>query len=83
MTVHIYAPVKDVNETIMNEIKQFGKLNKTNLDIGRFVIVDSNEIFIFTENEDETHPSNEVVLHIKGKYLPERIRKLVASHVVD
>ncbi len=82
VTVHLYAPVKDVNETIANEIKQFGKLNKTNLDIGRFVIVDGNEIFIFTENEEETHPSNEVVLHIRGKYLPEKIKKLVSSHVV-
>ncbi|MCL4372853.1 hypothetical protein M1384_02185 [Candidatus Parvarchaeota archaeon] len=83
VTVHVYAPVKDINETLMNEIKQFGKLNKTDLDIGRFVIVDGNEIFIFTENESETHPSNEVVLHIKGKYLPEKIKKLVSSHVVD
>ncbi|MCW1294413.1 MAG: hypothetical protein QXP07_01040, partial [Candidatus Parvarchaeum sp.] len=83
VTVHVYAPVKDVNEALLNEIKQFGKLNKTDLDIGRFVIVDGNEIFIFTENENETHPSNEVVLHIKGKYLPEKIKKLVSSHVVD
>lgn len=83
VTVHVYAPVKDINETLMNEIKQFGKLNKTDLDIGRFVIVDGNEIFIFTENESETHPSNEVVLHIKWKYLPEKIKKLVSSHVVD
>ena len=67
----------------MNEIKQFGKLNKTDIDIGRFVIVDGNEIFIFTENESETHPSNEVVLHIKGKYLPEKMKKLVSSHVVS
>ena len=83
VVVHVYAPVKDVNEALMNEIKQFGRLNKTNVDIGRFIIVDGSEIFIFTENESETHPSNEVVLHIKGKYLPERIRKLVSSHVVD
>jgi sugar-specific transcriptional regulator TrmB len=82
VTVHIYAPVKDVNETILNEIKQFGKLNKTDIDIGRFIIVDGNEIFIFTENDEETHPSNEVVLHIKGKYMPEKIKKLVSSHVV-
>ncbi len=80
VVVHVYAPVKDVNEAVANEIKQFGKLSKTDIDIGRFIIVDSNEVFIFTENEEETHPSNEVVLHIKGKYLPEKLKKLVSSH---
>ena len=82
VTIHVFAPVKDINETLANEIKQIGKLNKMDIDIGRFIIVDSNEIFIFTENEDETHPSNEVVLHIRGKYLPEKIKKLVSSHLV-
>ncbi len=83
VTVHVYAPVKDVNETLLNEIKQFGKLNKTDIDIGRFIIVDENEMFIFTENENETHPSNEVVLHVRGKYLPEKIKKLISAHVVE
>ncbi len=82
VTVHIYAPVKDLSEALATEIKQFGKLNKTNLDIGRFIIVDENEIFIFTENEEDTHPSNEIVLHIKGKYMPEKLKKLAVSHVV-
>ena len=80
VTIHIYAPVKDLSDALTTEIKQLGKFNKTNLDIGRFVIVDENEMFIFTENEAETHPSNEIVLHIRGKYLPEKIKKLAIAH---
>ena len=80
VTIHIYAPVKDLSDALATEIKQFGKFNKTNLDIGRFVIVDENEVFIFTENEEETHPSNEIVLHVKGKYLPEKLKKLAQLH---
>ncbi len=82
VTIHVYAPVKDLTDALATEIKQLGKFNKTNLDIGRFVIVDENEIFMFTENEEETHPSNEIVLHIKGKYLPEKIKRLAAAHTV-
>ncbi len=82
ISIHLYAPVKDVSEAMAAEIKQIGKLNKTNLDIGRFVIVDGNEIFVFTENEEETHPSNEIVLHIKGKYLPEKVKKLAMVHTI-
>ena len=80
VTIHVYAPVKDLTEALATEIKQFGKFNKTNLDIGRFIIVDENEMFMFTENEEETHPSNEIVLHIKGKYLPEKIKRLATVH---
>jgi sugar-specific transcriptional regulator TrmB len=82
VVIHIYAPVKDLDDALAAEIKQFGKFNKTDLDIGRFIIVDENELFIFTENEEETHPSNEIVLHIKGKYLPEKLKKLASSHIV-
>ncbi len=81
VTIHLYAPIKDVSDAMAAELKQIGKLNRTNLDIGRFVIVDGDEMFIFTENDGETHPSNEIVLHIKGKYLPEKIKKLAMVHV--
>jgi sugar-specific transcriptional regulator TrmB len=80
VSIHIYAPVKDVSEVLAEEIKQLGKLNKLDLEIGRFVIVDNKEIFIFTENEEDIHPSNEIVLHIQGSYIPEKIRKIAALH---
>ncbi len=81
VTIHIYAPIKDLSDALATEIKQFGKFNRTNLDIGRFVIVDGQEVFMFTENEEETHPSNEIVLHIRGKYLPEKLKRFAAAHV--
>ena len=80
VVIHVYAPVKDLSETLANEIKQFGKFNRTNLDIGRFVIVDGSELFMFTESDEETHPSNEIVLHIRGKHLPENIKRLITTH---
>ncbi|MCL5016763.1 MAG: hypothetical protein M1441_01310 [Candidatus Parvarchaeota archaeon] len=83
VSIHIYAPIKDVSEALAEEIKQFGKLNKLDLDIGRFIIVDGKEIFIFTENEEDIHPSNEIVLHIKGSYIPEKIKKIAQMHTKE
>ncbi|MCL4399547.1 hypothetical protein M1293_03540 [Candidatus Parvarchaeota archaeon] len=82
VTIHVYAPIKDISETLANEIKQIGRLNRLGMDIGRFVIIDENEVFIFTEDDRDTHPSNEIILHVRGKYLSERIKKLAALHVL-
>ncbi len=80
VAIHVMAPIENLTEEISSDIKQIGKFNKLNLDIGRFIIVDKNEVFVFTQNEKETHPSSEVVINIKGPYIAEKFKNIAAAH---
>ena len=59
VNVSIFAPIDNINKEIMAYAKQIAKVNKIDIDLGRYVIVDGNDLFIFTENDAEVHPSNE------------------------
>ena len=80
VNVKVFAPASQLSEDVVSELKDIGKVNKLNMELGRFILVDGDEAFVFTENDVETHPSSEVVLHLRSKYLTDKLKKLAAAH---
>ncbi|MDP8012849.1 MAG: hypothetical protein RAK22_01975, partial [Nanoarchaeota archaeon] len=80
VNVKIHAPLQELKQELMDEISKLGKFTNLDLELGRFIIIDNNTVFLFTQNDKEIHPSNEIVIHLRGKYIADRFKQMVSAH---
>lgn len=82
VNIKIYVPTQNMKPEVLNEVSKFGKVIDLNLELGRFIIIDNDTIFLFTQNDKEVHPSTDVAINLNGNYMVDRLKELIEIHSV-
>ncbi len=79
VSIKIYVP-QGLKQEVVDELSKIGKVYNLDMELGRFIIIDNDTVFLFTQDDKEVHPSNEIVINLTGGYMPAKLKELVNVH---